>query len=344
MSSVKEYKCLNCSAPLTFDPTSGKWKCHHCFSVFSKDELDEKNEDVSSENLDDDSELDSYRCSSCGAELIADKTTSATFCIYCKSSAIIKQRLSGQFKPKYVIPFKLTKDNAKSIYRTWIQKKLFAPSIFKRDDEIDKITGIYAPFWLFDCLAKGNTRGEGKKIRTWRSGDYEYTETKYYYVEREGNLSYEKIPVDASTKLDDKFMNMIEPYDYKELEDFSMHYMSGFMAERYDVEKEESQKVMKKRVEEFVNSRLNETISGYSSYLKHSSNTQLNDVEIDYALMPVYLIIDSYKDKKHMFLINGQTGKVVGETPIDHKKQLLFFLGISLGVFILSVLGGAFIA
>jgi len=342
MNTVKEYDCPNCGGSLTFDPPTAGWKCGYCFSKFTKEEIDQVYGDTESENLQEEAgDLDTYHCESCGAELIADDTTSATFCIYCKSPTIIKQRFKGKFQPKYVIPFKITKDQSIKTYKNWIGKKLFAPTSFKLDEEIDKITGIYAPFWLFDCDAHGSTSGRGTKIRTWRSGSYEYTNTKYYRVERQGQVRYEKIPIDSSTKLDDKYMNMIEPYDYSELAEFSMAYLSGFMADKYDVMVDESEDVMKKRVEEFIANRLKDTVRGYTSYSPISKTADLHNVVNNYALMPIYLLVNQYKDKKHMFLVNGQTGKVVGETPIDHKKQALFFAAIAIVVTIITMFGGA---
>jgi DNA-directed RNA polymerase subunit RPC12/RpoP len=342
MSNIKEYDCPNCGGSLTFDPPSEGWKCGYCFSAFNKEEIDKIYGTTESEQLDEEAlELDTYHCDSCGAELIADDTTSATFCLYCKSPTVIKQRFKGSFQPKYAIPFKLTKEQSVDIYKKWINKKLFAPTSFKLDDEIDKLTGIYAPFWLFDCDAHGATTGSGTIVTSWRSGKYQYTKTKHYHVEREGNVRYEKIPVDASTKLDDKFMTMLEPYDYKEIKDFSMAYLTGFMAEKYDVESTESEKVMKERAEEFVSKRLRETINGYSTYVASSNSAQLHDVLNNYALMPIYLLVNQYKDEKHMFLINGQTGKVVGETPIDHTRQAIFFGVVSACVWVITVLGGA---
>lgn len=341
MSSVKEYKCLNCKAGLEFDPPSQHWKCHYCFSEFTKEQLDAvyKQDETLDEEM---PELDSYKCTSCGAELIADSTTSATFCLYCKNPTVIKSRFSGKFKPKSLIPFRLTKDMAQDIYKKWIGKRMFAPSEFKRKEVIEEVTGIYAPFWLFDCKADGVTEGEGTRVSSWTTGDYRYTNTKYYRVLRRGSAEYQRIPVDASKKLDDKFMHMIEPYDYKDLTDFSMQYMSGFMAERYNVEASESEKVMEERVQKYIGERLNSTVSGYTTYAPRNEQVQLSDTTQDYSMLPIYLLINKYKGKDHIFIVNGQTGKVVGDTPISHIKQLLFAGAIFAVVWLIAVFGGAF--
>jgi DNA-directed RNA polymerase subunit RPC12/RpoP len=341
MSSVKEYKCLNCNAGLEFNPPTQNWKCNYCFSEFTKEKLDDaiKQEETLSEDM---PELDSYKCTSCGAELIADSTTSATFCLYCKNPTVIKNRFSGKFQPKSVIPFRLTQQQAKEIYTKWITKRKFVPSAFKQKTEIDKITGIYAPFWLFDCRADGVIDGEATKIRTWKQGEYNYTQTKHYRVLRQGNAEYQRIPVDASKKLDDKFMHLIEPYNYDDLTDFSMQYMSGFMAEKYDIEAAGAETVLKERVEGYLEDVLKKTVEGYSTYSVQNKEIALSDTSQDYSMLPIYLLINKYKEKEHIFIVNGQTGKVVGDTPISLSKQALFAGVIFIAICILAVFGGAF--
>lgn len=343
MSTIKEYDCPNCGGPLRFNPTAGGWKCDYCFSEFNKEEIDEIYGVTEDEGLDHEHEdLDVYHCSSCGAELIAEENTSATFCLYCKSPTIIKERFKGEFQPKYVIPFKITKEQSKGMYQEWINKKFFAPTAFKQDEEIEKVTGMYAPFWLFDCDANGVLSGKGTKVSSWRSGDYEYTKTKTYHVERQGQVHYDKIPVDGSQKLDDMAMTMIEPFDYKELTEFSMHYLTGFLAEKYDVDSKTSEGEMAKRAEEFVKTRLRETIHGYSSFIPSTNSAHLKDIENDYALMPIYMLVNQFDGEDYVFYINGQTGKIVGDAPIDRKRQLGFFAIVFAAVWVLTVFGGAF--
>lgn len=340
MSSVKEYKCLNCKAGLSFDPTSQKWKCHYCRSEFEKAQL-EKAANVQEPLEEENPELESYRCASCGAELIAEDTVAATFCIYCKNPSIIKTRFSGRFKPRYVIPFRLTKQQAQELYFGWIKKILFAPKEFKQSNDINKITGIYAPFWLYDCDVSGTIEGEGTTVRSWTSGEYRHTETSYFHVVRSGTNCYKKIPVDASTKLNDEFMHKIEPYDYKDLTDFSMPYMSGFFAEKYDVESAEAQKTMKERVDTYFEKRLRDTARGYSSLTIRNKNIGFDKCDDHYAMLPVYVLTSKYKDKELLFIINGQSGKVVGDAPISRLKQFGFFFGVFAASVLLALFGGA---
>ncbi|NLJ88234.1 MAG: zinc ribbon domain-containing protein [Epulopiscium sp.] len=340
MSAVKEYRCPNCGAGVGFDPILQHWKCSFCNSEFNKNQL--KTASDIKDNLDEPVEdLNLYHCSSCGAELIADDTTSATFCLYCRNHSVIKSRFSGRFKPEKLITFRITKEQAKDIYKKWIKKKIFAPSIFKNKEEIDKITGVYAPYWLFDCITNGYIEGQATRVRTWTSGNYKYTNTKYYRVVRGGNSKYSKVPVDGSNKLDDNIMNLIEPYNYNAITDFSMEYMSGFFAEKYDVEAHEAEMSMRKKVEKFIEDRLRSTVVGYSTFNITQKSINISDCAHKYAMMPVYLINNKYKEKNHIFIINGQTGKIAGETPISLLRQIGFGIGLALIIWLSIGFGGA---
>ena len=147
--------------------------------------------------------------------------------------------------------------------------------------------------------------------------------------------------MDASKKLDDTLMQLIEPYHYKDITDFSMQYMSGFMAEKYDVESEDAKVVAKRRVEQVTENRLKETIGGYTSYHDTSNDISMVESEEGYALLPVYLLVNKYKGKDLLFIVNGQTGKVVGEAPISRWKQLKFAGLLFAASWILAVFGGA---
>ncbi|WP_346889715.1 DNA helicase PriA [Clostridium sp. UBA1056] len=343
MNSVKEYTCPNCKAGLEFNPESQKWKCNYCFSEFNENEVDATYEEKKGPSQEPTGDLNSYSCTSCGAELIADDTIAATFCIYCNSHSIIKSRFSGQFTPKSVIPFKVGKKEAREIYTKWISKKKFAPKDFKDKKELEKITGIYVPFWIFDNNVKGQLNGEGTKVHTWSDMDYEYTQTKYYRILRECIADYNGVPIDGLKKLDDSLMIGIEPYNYNELTGFSMKYMTGFMAEKYDVDVKEASVVTNERVKQYMSSRLSQTVTGYSNFTQNSTKVTITNMEYSYAMLPIYLLVNEYEGKKYEFIINGQTGKIIGDAPIDRTSQIKFALLIFIISWLIYVFGGALI-
>lgn len=344
MTAVKNYACPSCKAPLAFEPGSGQWKCDYCFNSYTLEQLETQIETSHPEEaLEEDApELDSYHCENCGAELIADATTAATFCLYCKSPAIIKNRFSGRFKPTQVIPFKLTKKQAETIYRDWIKKCLFAPSAFQSKTTIEEVTGIYAPFWMYDTTMTGTLDGEGQTISHWTTGDYNYTLIKYFRAYRKGTVSYDNVPVDASIKLDDTLMHKIEPFNYADMVPFSMQYLSGFMAERYDLEEENARPFALSRINDYAAKKFKQTISQYQHFTPRLEEYAPQSISDEYVLMPIYLLNNKFKGQDHLFIVNGQTGKVVGQTPISKAKQALFAAALFLGFSLLGVIGGAF--
>lgn len=353
--SVITYKCPNCGADLQFDPSSQQCKCNFCLSTFSNEELkslstQKKYETPPQEVLEDatDNLSDStsqnktflYTCPSCGAEIITDETTSATICCYCHNPIILSKQLEGEFRPSKVIPFKITSKQAVEAFLSWRKKHWFLPDDFSSPSQLEKITGIYIPYWLVDCQVSGQMHAKGKKISTWVSGDYRYTKTDSYAVYRAADMDFNHIPHDASKKADDVVMDSIGPFNYNELTDFSYSYLSGFLAEKYDVTKEDIYPTIKARVEKSVNRTLENSIQGYTTTSVHKSRVNFHKTKFHYTLMPTWILTYIYKGETYLFAMNGQTGKAYGALPICRKKLMMCF-GISFAIlFTICLIGG----
>ena len=345
---VLDHKCKNCAAVLKFNPHNQNWKCEYCKSEFTKEELDEYEKSIGKEELTKESKadkleknengMDIYSCPNCGAEIIADENTSATFCVYCKNTAILKNKLVGEFNPSMVIPFHLTKEDAVAAFTKFRKGKPLAPKEFTDPKNIDEIRGIYIPFWLFDYSVDGTLNAEGKKVATWTSGDYIYTKTDIYNVVRSGSMNFNKIPVDGSTRFADDLMNSIEPFDYKGLVDFDYSYLSGFLAEKYDVDSNKAGNDALNRAYQTTTSQFKSTINGYSSVNVRNTNYRPVSSKSDYALLPVWLLNIKYKDKLYPFAMNGQTGKMIGDIPVDKKKAVIIAILTFIGVFAIASL------
>ena len=178
-----------------------------------------------------------YICQSCGAELITDLNTTATECVYCHNPVVLKGRLSGEYRPSKVIPFKVSRQQAVDIFKNWCSQRKFLPKDFVSDSQLLHLHGVYVPFWVADCHIRGRMNAECHKIRRWSSGDYHYTEVKEYEVIRNAELDFEGIPADGESKVPDDLMEAIEPFDYRDTVAFEMAYLSGFMSDKYDVNK-----------------------------------------------------------------------------------------------------------
>ena len=332
-----DHKCPSCTANIPFNPKTQKWDCEYCGNSYTLEELNEfensykrhKKNNEDKEKIDQvqtkqiDENFIEYTCSNCGAKIILDKNTSATSCIYCLSTAIVKDRINGEFKPEQIIPFKNVKEDAKKKFYEYSKKKWFAPKAFCDMNNIEKLQGIYIPFWVYDCNSDGHIDATAKKITHWSTYDYYYTKTDIYKVTRDGNMTFEKIPVDGSLKFKDSIMDSIEPYEYNDLREFSPSYLSGFLAERYDVSEEDSYSRAKTRAENTTVDTLRDTIVGYDSVSILNKNVKIDKKGYHYMLLPVWLLNIRYKDKIYEFAMNGQTSKMVGNVPVSVPKLLI---------------------
>ena len=343
MNSTIDHKCPACNAVLKFDPHNQNWKCEYCRNEYNLEQLQDHEKNIGKKELKeqnavkldkDQNGMDIYSCPNCGAQIIADENTSATFCVYCKNTAILKNKLVDEFNPSKIIPFKFTKEDAIEKFKQIGKGKPLMPKIFNNQKNIEEIKGIYIPFWLYDVDTSGSIEADCKKIRTWTSGNYRYTKTDVYLAKRSGNMKYNKIPVDGSKHFDDDIMNSIEPFDYNDLKDFSHSYLSGFLAEKYDVLSDEALLIALKRAENSTVNVLKNDIKGYSIVSVRNQNITTNKEMDEYALLPVWLLNVKFKDKMHTFAMNGQTGKMIGDIPIDVKKAVIWWIC----VFIASML------
>lgn len=270
-----------------------------------------------------------YSCPSCGAELICDETTAATSCPYCNNPTVVPGQFSGVLKPDYVLPFKLNKEDAIKALKKHYRKKILLPSTFSKANHLEEIKGMYVPFWMYDGKASGSIRFHATRVHTYRDGDYEIRETSHYDVSRSGSLCFEKIPVDASSKMPDDYMDSIEPYDYSDLKPFSTAYLPGFLADKYDVSVEESRERADLRCAGSLVSALQDTVSGYTTCNEKNRDIYLKRGKVHYALLPIWILNTKWEGKDFLFVMNGQTGKLVGNLPVSTKRVIGLFAAIA---------------
>lgn len=338
MGVVLDNKCPGCGANIKFNPETQNWHCEYCNGTFKLEDF-QKNIDVDTVKKGQDN-INEYSCPNCGAVVVTDENTVSTACIYCGNTTIMKNRLQGIFQPDKIIPFKTKKEDAIQEFKNNVKKRWFAPKDFYKEENIKKISGVYIPFWLYDSYMNGEISARAERIRSWSSGNYRYTETRVYNCIRGGELGITDLPVDGSTKFQDEIMDSIEPFDYSEFKPFHKSYLSGFLAEKYDLDKNAVYTRAEERMKNTMVNQLRSTINGYSSVIVNNSNINIKNGQVEYALLPVWMLNLKYKDKMYTFAMNGQTKKVTGYVPIDVKKvikkSLIFFIICFIIMFIIS--------
>ena len=347
MSDINEYKCPSCGGAIEFDSHSQKMKCPYCDTEFDLETLKKYDEQLSkeAEQKDDISDwqtdpgkqwqegetdgMNVYTCKSCGGEIVSDENTGATSCPYCGNPVILTERFRGALRPDMVIPFKLDKKAAKEAYYKQIKGRPLLPKVFRRENHIDEIKGIYVPFWLFDADVAADARYKATKVRTWSDSDYDYTETSYYSVDRSGNMSFVSVPVDGSSRMPDDLMESIEPYKVAEAVEFQTAYLSGYLADKYDVDAQQSTDRARERMKESAQDVLRDTVKGYASVIPENTNVRISGGDAKYALYPVWILNTTWRGKKYIFAMNGQTGRMTGDLPVDNGAYTRWLLGLT---------------
>ncbi len=355
-TQITNYQCPNCTGPLRFAGETGQLTCDYCATHYDvavieqlyadkeqaaasagtqpQWDLSQTGGDWSAEEA---SHLRGYICPSCAAELICDDTTAATSCPYCGNPTVVPGQFAGQLKPDFVLPFRLDKAAAIDALKKYYKGKKFLPKSFSAGNHIEEVKGIYVPFWLYDGHAEAKLRFRGTVVHTHTSGDEEVTITEFFRVVREGNLSFEKIPADGSSKMPDAHMDAIEPFDYAELKSFSTAYLPGFMAEKYDMDAAACAERVNDRIRQSTEDALAGTTTGYTTLEPEHSDINLTQGEVKYALMPVWMLSTKWKGQSFLFAMNGQTGKLIGDLPVDKGLYWSWFAKLSLPL--MAILG-----
>ena len=373
--AIISFKCPNCGGELIFDPATQKYKCEYCNSLFTQEELDamkpmqgeepeaaaqeqaansaagaaagekaETGQTVGEQEREPEGEAVYYSCPSCGAEIVTDATTAATFCYYCHNPVVLGKRLEGSYLPNKIIPFEVSREDAEKRFLDFVSKKKYVPKAFFNKKQIESMTGVYFPYWVYDVELEGKMQGDARSVRMWTTGNTQYTETKYYAVEREGDVSLRNLTENALKKANVKLTSGVMPYAYDKMKDFHMGYLSGFLAERRDIEQNAVQGKMQHTMRESAEKLMRDTISGYNSVSVKNTFFAPKKEIWSYVLLPVWTITYKGRDGKvYYYSMNGQNGNICGDLPVDRPRLALTSILIALGILVFGLLGGYFL-
>ncbi len=343
------YKCPSCGAGIPFDAEKQLFKCEYCLSEYTEEEIaaqtPEENNEQTSQNTDEENEdfckdYLSYTCKNCGAEVFADEHTAAEICYYCHQPVVCSGRLTGQLKPHFIVPFAYDKAEAEKRFLKFAKSKWFVPRDFFAPKQVEKIQGVYYPFWLTDIDVCASRTANAENIRTWKVGKNLYTETSHYKLYRAGDIHFEDVTTGAFDSESKAMLEGVLPYPTESLKDFTSTYLSGYIAKKRTVEHSDTFDEVKKRVTEYSGELLKETMTGYTTVLPQGTTVKINKIVGDYTLLPLWILTYNKGGKVYTYAMNGHTGKVYGELPISGKKLWLLFAIMSLGITFLGMIGG----
>ncbi|MBE5786535.1 MAG: hypothetical protein E7324_03250 [Clostridiales bacterium] len=341
------YGCPCCGATLVFGSKSQELECPSCQNTFPLEGIEEASE-VHVENTTDEqmhwerveetafapeeaAHLKAYRCQGCGAEILADEVTAATECVYCGSPSILPGVLSGIYRPEGVLPFQMSKKEAQDAFRNYCKGKRLLPKGFCDESRIEKITGVYVPFWLFQCEAEADMTYKATRVTSRREGQYQVTRTAHFLVRRGGHVRFKQVPVDGSSKMDDAMMESIEPFDAALTKDFQIAYLSGYQAQRYDVDAAACQPRANDRIRASVKGLMDSTVLGYTTAIPANTQIEMEHGKVRQVLFPVWMLNTRWRDQVFTFAMNGQTGRFIGDLPTDKGKFWKWMVGVFTG-------------
>lgn len=340
IESTDKFLCPSCGGNMIFNPESQNLTCPYCSNkidiLAQNGSIKEYDFDSAEETASQDwgNEKRIIKCESCGAETVVDENNASQFCAFCGSSHIIKNDNSTGITPKALIPFKISKDNAADFFSKWIKSRHFAPNNLKSNHNMDKLSGVYIPFWTYDSKTYSTYRAE--------KGTY-YYETETKWIEEDGERKqvteqvrkikwehtsgtyskfFDDVLVNASKQVDEKIIRKLDTFNLRELVDYKPEYLSGFLTERYSINLNEGWKSAKNSIDSDVRSGVTQKINA-DRVRNLNISTSYDNVTYKHILLPLWISAYTYKDKIYHFMINAQTGEVEGDVPVSALKVLL---------------------
>ena len=360
--AVITYKCPNCGGPLTWDADKQAYFCDYCNSKFSQEEIAKirpesaavqqetqaaAEPDREIKETDHTEEIPRgqvtlhYTCPNCGAEIMTDETTAAAFCYYCHNPVVLSDRLSGDKLPELIAPFEISREKAREIFLEWIKRHRYIPKDFYNEKQITLLSGVYFPYWIYDCEVDGSLSGDGKKLRVWTAGGFQFTETSVYDISRSGSMQIENVTRIALKKASRVLCESVMPFRPEKMRPFAPAYLQGYSAEIRDIDKDALSGEMSEEIRRFAGERLQEEAGdGYNSIDVKQLEATVTKESWHYALMPVWTLTyrDPKKDRLYYFSINGQTGKTCGVLPTDTGRLFRLFLLVFIPAFLILLL------
>ena len=333
-SAALSYKCPNCGAPISFNPEFDLFTCEFCLSRFTPIEMEEydlKRRQEAEQRVQhaaskeakaqaDDRLVHTYNCNSCGAQVVTTETTTATFCYYCHNPVIIDARMYGDDRPDEIIPFDISEEEAIEKFLEWTEHKKFIPDDFRSPEHIEKMTGIYVPYWFVDSDVEVNFVGKSTRSQSHRTSTHIVQQDSDYEHVRQGTYLITDANIAANSKIDIDLLNGIEPYDTNKIQTFSMPLLSGYFAESYTLTEDEGAKILENYVYHYADNLLNRSFQHTGSVSTLHKDFQQVSQGTRYVLLPVWILTYNYNGEIYVFAVNGETGKMAGELPIVEEK------------------------
>lgn len=325
-------KCKACGADVRFDPATQLLLCDACGST---DAVHDQALTAEEQTWD---EVKEYMCPKCGGSIFTTDSTAATFCSFCGASVVLQSATAEYERPDSIIPFRVTKEEAKGAYLAKIKKALFAPSALRNDTKVEKVRGIYMPYKVANYRSNGYSSILSIHHRS--SGDYDITETMRDTFHADVALDVSR---DALGEFSDVISQGIQPFEMESQVEYSPAYLSGFYADKADMDDDGLLKLTQEEATTACQSQLiRKAIRGNTlKTVEHMPETRCDGIST--VLCPVWFISNKQTDGSISYAaVNGQTGEVAAEVPIDKKRFFIISGIVSLVAYLILILTMSF--
>ena len=314
----KTYKCPSCGGQLVFDQATQKLKCPYCGFEKEIGSYEAKETHHEETNL--------YVCSSCGGEVIIEDAETAKSCPFCDNPIVLSSKFNQKFKPDYIVPFQMDKEDIVKAFEDHMKNQKFLPSVFKERNLLKEIKGIYVPYWVYDIDLEARMLLKAQEIKEREDKTKKYITTSFFDIDTKALCKYKELPISASLKMDETMLDSIEPFTLELKKEFSPDYLSGFYAENFDSVQSDKTKHVLKRTEKTIEDEIFKTLRHYDEVSMESFKAEITNESVKYALLPVWFLTTRFQDEEYIFAMNGTTGKLIGDLPFDKNLYTQYLL------------------
>ncbi len=329
----KKFPCSRCGAEMGYKPGADALHCGYCGNTVEVPKSPEKIQELAFEKYFVQGKVSQEvlagvvketRCPGCGAMVMLPAHVKSEFCPFC-SAQMTNPLVESEpiMAPGGILPFKISQEEALGIFRKWIAGLWFAPNALKRVSRLDRLKGLYTPYWTYDAMTfsvysgqRGDdyyeTVGSGKNRRTERR-------TRWRTVSGHIHHFFDDVTVCASFSVPKVQMNKLEPWDLPTMKPFNPDYMSGFATERYQVSARDGFEEAKIKMHTVIEQLVRQDIGGDHQRIT-SLHTQHESITFKYVLLPVWIAAYQFNKKTYQIFINASTGELHGDRPYDPWK------------------------